>query len=479
MKKEDYEEFQRQLDLQNQVGQSTQKTKKDDDGTEYEWDEVKKAWFPKLSEDLLLQYQSNYQSAELKKSNEKKKQDSYYDPNTKTTFNWDAEKGEWVVATPVASSNPYEYRDPTTGVLYYWSTNENKWIMHDATSTSYTDPGTGKTYQWDKEKYLWVSEDGSTLEPAASTSAETALEQKDSEKINKKRKMTTPKSIGGKKSKAEWFDVDKNKNTSVYVSGLPTEDFTLEEFTQMMQKYGIIQTNPITDQLKVKLYRDSSGHLKGDGLCSYLKRESLELVMNLLHDTEVRRNHKVKIQEAKFELKGSYDPFKKPKMLSKQEKKKLQKKLDKKLDWKLGSAETEKVSRTDRVVIFKNMFVTKDFDDNPLLITEIRDDLRRECEKFGDVKKVILFDRHTDGICSVAFKEIDSSIKCIAALNKRWFGGKLIEAFTWDGVTNYEIEETEKEREERLKNWDQFLTEDEQKEKDNKDKADANEASSS
>lgn len=30
--------------------------------------------------------------------------------------------------------------------------------------------------------------------------------------------------------------------------------------------------------------------------------------------------------------------------------------------------------------------------EDPMLINEIRDDLREECEKFGVVKKVLLFD---------------------------------------------------------------------------------------
>ena len=29
---------------------------------------------------------------------------------------------------------------------------------------------------------------------------------------------------------------------------------------------------------------------------------------------------------------------------------------------------------------------------NPVLITELRDDIKRECEKFGEVRKVIVFD---------------------------------------------------------------------------------------
>ena len=39
-----------------------------------------------------------------------------------------------------------------------------------------------------------------------------------------------------------WFDMDKEKNHNVYVSGLPL-DITLEEFIELMTKYGIIMEN--------------------------------------------------------------------------------------------------------------------------------------------------------------------------------------------------------------------------------------------
>jgi len=43
----------------------------------------------------------------------------------------------------------------------------------------------------------------------------------------------------------------------------------------------------------------------------------------------VLRGSTIKVQEAHFELKGHYDASKKPKMLSKKEKKKLQKEQEK------------------------------------------------------------------------------------------------------------------------------------------------------
>lgn len=38
-----------------------------------------------------------------------------------------------------------------------------------------------------------------------------------------------------------------------------------------MSKCGIVMRDPVTEEYKVKLYKDKEGNLKGDGLCCYLK----------------------------------------------------------------------------------------------------------------------------------------------------------------------------------------------------------------
>ena len=42
-------------------------------------------------------------------------------------------------------------------------------------------------------------------------------------------------------------------------------------------------------------------------------------------------------------------------------------------------------------------------------------------------------------------------------MNGRWFAGKQISVAKWDGSTNYKVEETEEEREARIKKWGMFL----------------------
>ena len=47
--------------------------------------------------------------------------------------------------------------------------------------------------------------------------------------------------------------------------------------------------------------------------------------------------------------------------------------------------------------------------------------------------------RHVDGVGSVAFKDCDAADQCVLKMNGRWYGGKQLEVFIWDGTTNYQV----------------------------------------
>ncbi|CAM4729996.1 unnamed protein product [Leuciscus chuanchicus] len=334
---------------------------------------------------------------------------------------------------------------------------------------TYVDPEDGTAYDWDHEKRAWFpkinddfiaayqanygfNEEGAPDPSAGAPPAEPEEPKKTEESSDQDK--TKEGAQKGEKRKADpgWFEVEKDKNTNVYVTGLPL-DITPDEFVEIMSKCGIIMRDPVTEEYKIKLYRDKDGNQKGDGLCCYLKKESVALAERLLDESEIR-GYRLHVEAARFELKGQYDANKKKKK-NKEYRKKLQMQ-QKQLDWRPEKAMDAR-KRHEKVLIIQNMFHPSDFEEDPLVLNEYRDDLRTECEKFGIVKKVIIFDRHPDGVASVAFKEPDEADMCQAALNGRWFGGRKLSAQPWDGVTDYQVEETSREREERLKSWSSFL----------------------
>ncbi|NXM85671.1 HTSF1 factor, partial [Oenanthe oenanthe] len=346
-------------------------------------------------------------------------------------------------------SDPFTYVDPADGAAYEWDLEKKAWfpkITEDFLATYHAN------YGFHADETDTSSASGTATESKQPVSSKTPGTQPSANETGQK--QTDPKQKSEKrKLEPGWFHVEEDRNTNVYVTGLPP-DITKDEFVQVMSKCGIIMRDPQTEEHKIKLYKDKEGNLKGDGLCCYLKRESVQLALRLLDEAEIR-GYKLHVEVAKFQLKGEYDASKKKKKC-KDYKKKLSQQ-QKQLDWRPEKKDGTTRMRHERIVIIRNMFHPKDFEEDPLVLNEIREDLRTECEKFGQVKKVLIFDRHPDGVASVSFKEATEADLCKLTLNGRWFGGRQLSAETWDGVTDYQVEETAREREERLKVWESFL----------------------
>ncbi|PBC32422.1 HIV Tat-specific factor 1 homolog [Apis cerana] len=385
----------------------------------------------------------------------------YNDPTNNVTYKFDQEKNEWVVKnteeTSVKNSNDNESK-----------TQEGIFGFENDTHT-YTDPNDGSVYFWDKEKNAWfpkVDEDfmaryqmsyGFTdtnrieTKPVQQSQSQGKVD-KEKKKMEAKRKSQEPPT---------WFEVDEAHNTAIYVSGLPL-DITMDELTELFNKCGLIARDE-KGKDKIKLYKDSNGQPKGDALCIYIKVESVDLALKILDKSQIR-GKTLSVQRAKFQMKGdAYDPALKPKRKKKD--KERQKKLQEKLfDWRPERAPGEPLKH-ERVVIIKNLFSPEDFDKEVSLLLEYQQDIRSECLKCGDVRKVVIYDRHPEGVAQVTFREPAEAQACIQLLNGRWFSQRKISAEIWDGKTKYKILETDAETEARIAKWDKYLeTEEEKKE---------------
>ncbi|CAL1272025.1 unnamed protein product [Larinioides sclopetarius] len=324
-------------------------------------------------------------------------------------------------------SDPYTYVDPNDGTVYEWDVGKQAYFpkIDDDFIAKYQ---SNYNYQ------------GPTEETVDADKAAAASEQH-----GEKRKASEP----------SWFEVDDAHNTNVYVTGLP-QDITEQEFADLMGKCGLVMKDPATMKYRVKLYREN-GRLKGDGLCCYIKIESVSLALNIL-DGYVYKGKTMHVERAKFQLKGQYDPSKKPKKLKPKEKEKMKKKREKLFEWGFEKLRGER-SKNEKTVIIKNMFEPKEFDEDATLLLDYQNDIREECSKCGEVKKVVIYDRNPEGVVSVTFTEPEMADECINLMNGRWFAGRKLTAETWDGKTKYKVIETEEERQKRLQKWEKFLEE--------------------
>ncbi|XP_047360064.1 HIV Tat-specific factor 1 homolog isoform X1 [Vespa velutina] len=398
----------------------------------------------------------------------------------------------------------YVYMDKTTNVKYKFDQVKNQWVSQDQSQNesenddekkekasgpavaapggiygfendthTYTDPNDGSVYIWDREKNAWfpkVDEDfmaryqmsyGFTNSNATEPSQnipENSVQPLPQPKLTKEQKKAEAKRKA--QEPPTWFEIDEAHNTAIYVSGLPM-DITLEELTELFNKCGLIARDE-KGKDKIKLYRDSAGELKGDALCTYIKVESVDLALKILDGWQIR-GKTLSVQRAKFQMKGEYDPALKPKRKKKD--KDRQKKIQERLfDWRPDRLPGEPL-KCERIVIIKNLFSPKDFDQEVALLLEYQQDIRQECQKCGDVRKVIIYDRHPEGVAQVTFREPAEAQACVQLLNGRWFSQRKISAEIWDGKTKYKITETDAEIEARLDKWDEFLEQEDEKEK--------------
>lgn len=116
----------------------------------------------------------------------------------------------------------------------------------------------------------------------------------------------------------------------------------------------------------------------------------------------------------------------------------------------------------DRVhIIIKNLFDPSQISlrVSAKFYEELKEDVSAECNKFGDVRSVKVFERSPEGVVAVVFKDHDAAEICVEKMNGRKFDGRILEADYYDGVTNYFVDETEEEKKARFELFEEWAEE--------------------
>uniref|UniRef100_A0A5S6QDI4 17S U2 SnRNP complex component HTATSF1 n=1 Tax=Trichuris muris TaxID=70415 RepID=A0A5S6QDI4_TRIMR len=418
----------------------------------------------------------------------------YKDQQTGAMQVWDAEQGRWQEQTEDITASASESR--ATLVAENPGDEEDDFefqLREEAASLAanepgaqtsnprlYRDPTDNTIYEWDEEKRAWfpkVDADflaqylcsyGNTPlklpspereEDVAETSEQTVKESiptdpKERKEYLRQKKKEMRRLVAERERNRGWFDMDEEHITSVYVSGLPL-NLSMVEFEEVMSKCGLIARDLLSKKLKLKLYKTNDGELKGDGLCTYIKKESVELAEKILDGYDLR-GHKIKVQQAKFELKGAYDPSKKAKRLTSKQKKLLKEKQDRLFDWRPDRLRGER-PKSDNTVIIKNAFSLDELAENAAYLFDIEESLKVDCAKHGNVRKLVVYDSNREGVVSVTFERPEEADDCITMMNWRMFKGRQLRADRWDGVTKYKVQETEEEAQARIAHWQSFI----------------------
>ncbi|KAI9759087.1 MAG: hypothetical protein M4579_002604 [Chaenotheca gracillima] len=268
-------------------------------------------------------------------------------------------------------------------------------------------------------------------------------------------------------------DAPARKNTAVYVTNLPP-DTTTDEISSLFSKCGVITEEIDRGKPRIKLYTDDKGAFKGDALIVYFRAESVDLAIQMLDDTDFRFGEagptgKMKVQAADFSYKSQQEaPVKRDMKDKKKIIRKTQRLNNKLADWDDDdpSAVQDTSSRWDKVVILKHMFTLKELEEDPAAILDIKEDIRDECAKLGEVTNVVLFDQELDGVASVRYSNAEAANACVRMMDGRFFSGTKVEAYIAQGNERFkkstdkklelEVEEGPAADEEEKQRLDQF-----------------------
>ncbi|WEW55831.1 hypothetical protein PRK78_001264 [Emydomyces testavorans] len=239
-------------------------------------------------------------------------------------------------------------------------------------------------------------------------------------------------------------------NTAVYVTSIPL-DATLDEINEVFCKCGVIAEEIDSRRPRIKMYMDENGKFKGDALVVYFRPESVNLAIQMLDDSDFRFGEagpqgKMKVQQADFSFKVQQEAPEKPNARDKVKiMKKTQRLKNKLADWDDEDGSTlQPAGRWEKVVILKHMFTLKEIEEDPAAILDIKEDIRDECSKIGEVTNVVLYDREESGVVTVRFKDPEAALACVQVrisatlvarvmMHGRFFGGTQVEAYIADG----------------------------------------------
>ncbi|KAL3311807.1 HIV Tat-specific factor 1 [Cichlidogyrus casuarinus] len=245
-----------------------------------------------------------------------------------------------------------------------------------------------------------------------------------------------------------------------------------------MSKCGLIAHDPLTEKPRMKLYRNADGTLKGDGRCCYIKLESVELALQILDGMQLDDKHTIRVEKAKFQPKGEYDPNKR-RRLTQKEKKKMKAKEESLFKWGM---EANRFIRTkkERTIVLKNVFEECDFSEDVTLIPTVKELVRVQCAKCGSIKKINVYDTNKEGVVTVTYHTADEADAAISFLDRALFSyttndgrhqARQLQVSRSDGKTRFDVKETEEEEAARLARWNQFLEEKNEEQANSSDEA--------
>ena len=90
---------------------------------------------------------------------------------------------------------------------------------------------------------------------------------------------------------------------------------------------------------------------------------------------------------------------------------------------------------------------------------EIKEDMREAAEKFGEVTKVVLYDKEPEGIVTVRFKEFEEAEAFVKAFNGKGYNHQALRLSVADDRPRFKKsgKDDEEDREENIRRMEAYM----------------------
>ena len=240
-------------------------------------------------------------------------------------------------------------------------------------------------------------------------------------------------------------------------------DATHDEIANAFKVAGILRTDPNTLQPRIKLYKKHDGTLKGDGLVTFVKRESVALAVSLRDGYELRPNRPLAVEPAKFEMRG--DALRERDGGSEQATAlKRARVLERRQLGEWGDGLLPRGAAASKIVVFKGLFAPAEVAaaeaaggaSAASFYAGLGESVAADCARAGAVDHIHVFEGSEVASAAVRFKRAEDAQRCLLMMGSR------CELF--DGVSDYRAPhlrarpvETAEEQEHKLESFAQWL----------------------
>lgn len=317
----------------------------------------------------------------------------------------------------------------------------NTWIFFDEEDE----------YEYNYDQQQFISRSTKSTETSTKRSREDAEIDKEEElnkmelkRLKKERLAELKQEIAQLKAQKQEKN-QKDSTTAVFVSKLP-DNVTKDELITVFSKFGLLAEDFATGEPRVKMYYENEV-FKNEALIIYLNKESVDLAIEMLHDTSIRPNSTISVEAAQFQesTESKSAMTEEQKKLMRQKKEQMKKKLS---NWdddhKTNKFEEIKRKLFDKIVVVEGMFRPEELKQDSLLEMDLKDDIHEECEKLGignDITKVTIYEKKL--VVTIKFVKPESSMKCIKGFDGRHFDGLKLKAYSYNGEKLDESEPSE------------------------------------